>query len=273
MPNYESFSLNVNTVAGDSQLAFGLLADGDAEAADGAYADATIFGNVAYLVDESGVGRLQEVRKLAEIVRWRLVVEAVGEPASISWQNLTPPTGMALYLQEFEGDRPVGAALDMTTAGEVTCLEPTEFEIVMGLERRHLVRLQPGWNLVSQPLITTEPAIFDTAYEFTGRTWRRLDRNVVGTAGTSLFVYSDEVSEQVIVGIPAAPGMRLNAGWNLVGAVETSRLPTNVDTAYRVDADGNYHPVGADETLAPGDALLIYQEKAGWFEFEKEEGL
>ncbi len=174
----------------------------------------------------------------------------------------------------------------MGAAGEQIPLtpEPISVRIASAAQATHALTLAPGWNLISSNVQPAAPAFSSItsgvsslvlAKDLAGRVyWPDLGLSTLPawTRGAAYLVFMRGAGSLALTGQPAVPetvALSLPAGWNLVGYLRSSAMPTAAALAslgnavvLAKDLAGRvYWPAFGLNTLsalAPGDGAYVY---------------
>ena len=209
-----------------------------------------------------------------EGVSWDLAVSPTLGDVEIAWDSTAIPPDHGLFLTETTaGARDESPAVDMSEHESVYVRQDALFRLELEPPRVLDLELEPGWNLVSLPMIPSR-----------GRVYRLFNRQFLGpvwewghdTRGDGEYSAADTAAPKVGMWVNWQGGSRaafhvrgrpirdamvtLEAGWNLIGPIEecASPFPHQV-WGYDAAAQAYFHvPPGA--RLLPGKAYWVYSD-------------
>ena len=202
------------------------------------------------------------------ITRWRLVVE--GSPARsatrLSWEvpgNAARAATDLLYLQQLDGEQPVGPAIDMRSQTILDLSDAAVFEIALGPNTEVGLPIAEGWTLLGTPVMTAQTAgeIPGTAgldiLGFTGN-YLHIGADDALNAERGFWVYSAVDSQLSMSGVVAYGLTELAPGWSLFSPVADSALPTDPRITVIWAWDSRTQLYRAPDGLTAGQAYWIY---------------
>jgi hypothetical protein len=188
----------------------------------------------------------------------------------LSWDVTAVPAGKNVYLQRLAGEQPVGAPVPMTQLESITVSESAAFEIALAELQQATVELQPGWNLVGIPLMTTatlaelfpEPArsgVAVTCYSWDGSEYGAVDLGQVLNPERGYWLHVDQEARSATFSGIVADGVLVLAGtvgWRLFSPPSRQPVPATVPflgPLWRFEtATRRYLGVALDTPLEPG---------------------
>ena len=225
---------------------------------------------------QSGPDKLiNDFRPLANLTRWR-VEFSPGEEGilgELTWDTSLVRPDFLLFLQELEGKSPVGAAIDLINSTPetlpISLSLTTSFEILYGIPQKiNSLQLNPGWNLLSTPVISlqTLESIFDdiktgAAWFWNGKQFEIAQGDKPLNAERGYWVNSElGGSTQLIFGLFTDGLIQLQSHWNLVGPVGSQTSPQNVTTVMEWNSEQQHFQRPAEGMLNRGQAYWIYSK-------------
>ena len=188
---------------------------------------------VANTQSESGPERLQEdFRPIEGFTAWQLHFDpgTEGIAGQLVWtlSNINPD--YSLFLQVLEDQSPAGAPIDLanTAISQIGLSGARSFELVYGPRQTiELPGLQPGWNLVSIPLLSLQSLDDTFGDSISGPVWGWNGEQFESTAGEmplnperAYWINSEGGGNaNPLNGLPTDGLIRLNRTWNFVGSV------------------------------------------------------
>ena len=242
------------------------------------------------LVTPSGDVLRKDMRGLAELCRWKLLVDVpdTSEPIQLAWNFAFPDPEKVVYLQEVVDEAPTGKAIDMSQVHEVIVSQDTEFDIVYSTPEVRSIPFPAGWSLVGNPLMSTQSADeilddglrgainIDFLWSFEDGNYQTWDRMKPLSPERGYWVYCASDSQSAdIIGVRADGVILLKPGWNLVSPVGSCNMPVTQgvagtawywdgeNRAYRKVTTGDEFKAGCGYELEDGRGYWIFVSSGG----------